>query len=171
MSIFCSLLANRKNPTKESVACTKESFSPARFQSNWGSWSETDQNWKFLNFQVRISAKTWEIGIRERLKIEKFYKISSSIDLKKASLEIIIAPLKLSTFLFSIEKESDRGHGSCSSWLVFRYQPTRGMILLWRRIPSSKGLWDPPIQQTFALVCNLMWVKAAMVSQYLHCSM
>lgn len=151
MSIFCSLLANRKNPTKESVACTKSSTSPARFQNNCGSWSEIDQNWKFLNFHVRISAKTWEIGIRQRLKIEKFYKVSSTMNLKKASLEIIIAPLKLSTFLFSIEKDSDGGHGSCSSWLVFRYQPTRGMILWWRWIPCSKGLWDPQFSKLLLL--------------------
>lgn len=35
------------------------------------------------------------------------------------------------------------GCGSCSRWqLVFRCQPTRGMILWWRGIPSGKGLWD-----------------------------
>lgn len=35
------------------------------------------------------------------------------------------------------------GRGSCSRWqLVFRCQPTRGMTLWWRRIPSGQDLWD-----------------------------
>ena len=160
MSIFCNLLAKWKTPTKESVACTKESISPARFQSNWGSWSEKEQNWKFLNFKERILAQTWDNWDEKKAQNWKVLQVFLNHGSSEGyTLEVITVSLPHSNSALSfslLKKESVRGYGSCSKWqLVFRCQPTRGRIHWWRRIPSGKSLWDPQFSEL--LLLSVIW--------------